>query len=90
MSGHFVTPCKTGAPERSRDDQRSLPVAGVCHLDVAIKDTRFDAPDSAHEGYHFTQARGLAVIDTKESPNGDIGLVAVLPVGMAQVRGRVW
>ena len=37
----------------------------------------FDAPDSA--GYQFCQARGLVVLD---SP---IGLVAVLPMGMAQV-----
>lgn len=37
----------------------------------------FDAPDSP--GYQFAQARGLVVLDTK------IGLVAVLPIGMAQV-----
>ncbi|MDE5902896.1 MAG: phosphatidylserine decarboxylase [Muribaculaceae bacterium] len=37
----------------------------------------FDAPDSA--GYEFMQTRGLVIID---SP---IGLVAVLPMGMAQV-----
>ncbi|HET6763662.1 MAG TPA: phosphatidylserine decarboxylase [Longimicrobiaceae bacterium] len=38
---------------------------------------QFDAPDNA--GYQFAQARGLIVLD---SP---IGLVAVLPIGMAQV-----
>ncbi|HET6230627.1 MAG TPA: phosphatidylserine decarboxylase [Longimicrobiaceae bacterium] len=37
----------------------------------------FDAPDNA--GYQFAQARGLVVLDTP------IGLVAVLPIGMAQV-----
>ena len=37
----------------------------------------FDAPDNA--GYQFLQARGLIVLDTA------IGLVAVLPIGMAQV-----
>jgi phosphatidylserine decarboxylase len=37
----------------------------------------FDAPDSA--GYQFCQTRGLIVLDTA------IGLVAVLPMGMAQV-----
>jgi phosphatidylserine decarboxylase len=37
----------------------------------------FDAPDNA--GYQFCQARGLVVLDTA------IGLVAVLPMGMAQV-----
>jgi phosphatidylserine decarboxylase len=37
----------------------------------------FDAQDNA--GYQFAQARGLVVLDTP------IGLVAVLPIGMAQV-----
>lgn len=37
-----------------------------------------EAPDTP--GYQFLQARGVIVID-----NPDIGLVAVLPVGMAQV-----
>ena len=37
-----------------------------------------DAPDSP--GYQFLQARGLILIDNK-----DVGLVAVLPIGMAQV-----
>ena len=41
----------------------------------------FDAPDQA--GYEFMQTRGLVVID---SP---IGLVAVLPMGMAQVSSIV-
>jgi phosphatidylserine decarboxylase len=42
----------------------------------------FDAPDSA--GYQFAQARGLVVLD---SP---IGLVAVLPIGMAQVSSVIF
>ncbi|KAK3368535.1 phosphatidylserine decarboxylase-domain-containing protein [Podospora didyma] len=42
-----------------------------------------DAIDGA--GYQFIQTRGLFVIDTSTSPDGDIGLVAVLPIGMAQV-----
>jgi phosphatidylserine decarboxylase len=37
----------------------------------------FDAPDNA--GYQFAQARGLVVIESA------IGLVAILPIGMAQV-----
>lgn len=40
-----------------------------------------DAPDSP--GYQFLQARGLVLIDS------DIGLVAVLPIGMAQVSSVV-
>ncbi|KAK5655579.1 hypothetical protein OQA88_5510 [Cercophora sp. LCS_1] len=36
-------------------------------------------------GYQFLQTRGCVVIDTSGSEEGDIGLVAVLPIGMAQV-----
>ncbi len=53
-------------------------IQGKVYLDVTITDEgRFDAPDGA--GYQFTQTRGLIVFD---SP---FGLVAVLPIGMAQV-----
>jgi phosphatidylserine decarboxylase precursor len=48
------------------------------YLDVTINsDGTFDAPDGT--GYQFKQTRGLIIFD---SP---IGLVAVLPIGMAQV-----
>jgi phosphatidylserine decarboxylase precursor len=47
------------------------------YLDVQIKNGEFTAPDGG--GYEFTQTRGLIIFD---SP---IGLVAVLPIGMAQV-----
>jgi len=47
------------------------------YLDVQIKDGHFIAPDGG--GYEFTQTRGLIIFD---SP---VGLVAVLPIGMAQV-----
>jgi phosphatidylserine decarboxylase precursor len=47
------------------------------YLDVTISDGQFDAPDGA--GYQFSQTRGLIIFD---SP---VGLVAVLPIGMAQV-----
>lgn len=42
---------------------------------------QFDAPDTP--GYQFAQTRGLVVLDTS------IGLVAVLPMGMAQVSSVV-
>lgn len=47
------------------------------YLDVAITNGKFDAPDGG--GYEFVQTRGLIIFD---SP---VGLVAVLPIGMAQV-----
>lgn len=62
------------------------------YLDVNItNDGEFDAPDTSETGYEFTQSRGILVIDTSvKNPNdtvdyGNIGLVAVVPVGMAQV-----
>lgn len=55
-------------------------IVGRVYLDVVInEDGEFDAPDKARDGYEFKQARGLIIFD---SP---VGLVAVLPIGMAQV-----
>lgn len=64
-------------------------VQGLCYLQVkAEKDAngklklgmqrKLDAPDDP--GYQFLQARGYVVLD-----NPDIGLVAVVMVGMAQI-----
>jgi phosphatidylserine decarboxylase len=52
---------------------------------VAQKDDEFVITAEDGAGYQFLQTRGLFVIDTSTSPDGDIGLVAVLPIGMAQV-----
>lgn len=49
------------------------------YLDVDITKGEFDAPDNADDGYEFYQTRGVLILD---SP---IGLVAVIPIGMAQV-----
>ena len=35
------------------------------------------------------QARGVLIIDTAKSKDGDVGLVAVIPVGMAQISSVV-
>jgi phosphatidylserine decarboxylase len=55
---------------------------------------QFNAPDGAEpgsakggEGYEFNQARGVITIDTAGSTYGDIGVVAVIPIGMCQVSG---
>lgn len=55
----------------------SRAIQGNVTLDVMITGGGFDAPDGT--GYQFAQTRGLIVFD---SP---VGLVAVLPIGMAQV-----
>lgn len=60
-------------------------VAGNVFLDVELQNGQFDAPDGSENGYEFTQARGVIIVDTQNSPAGDIGKVAIIPVGMAQV-----
>jgi phosphatidylserine decarboxylase len=54
-------------------------------LDVNITGNQFDAPDNSESAYEFYQARGIVTIDTTDSPYGDVGIVAVIPIGMAQV-----
>ncbi|MEO6189650.1 MAG: phosphatidylserine decarboxylase, partial [Saprospiraceae bacterium] len=60
-------------------------IQGLVSLDVSIKDGRFDAPDNSESGYEFTQDRGVILLDTTNSPYGNIGLVAIIPIGMSQV-----
>ncbi|UTA66194.1 phosphatidylserine decarboxylase [Emticicia sp. 21SJ11W-3] len=57
-------------------------LSGSVFLDVQITGDQFDAPDSSTDGYEFTQARGVVIIDTGDA---SIGSVATIPVGMAQV-----
>lgn len=61
-------------------------IAGQAFLDVRV--THTDAGESALRavegtGYQFVQTRGLVILDTS------VGLVACLPVGMAQVSSVV-
>jgi phosphatidylserine decarboxylase len=65
-------------------------IPGKVYLDVALKDGQFDAPDNSTDGadgigYEFTQARGVITIDTTDSPYGDVGIIAIIPIGMCQV-----
>jgi len=50
-----------------------------------LSDNEFQSSDSATSGYEFTQNRGVVTIDTSASDAGDLGVVAVIPVGMAHV-----
>ena len=63
------------------------PLAGQVYLQVALSAGQFDAADSATDGYEFLQARGVLTVDTAGSGCGDVGVVAVLPIGMCQVSG---
>lgn len=60
-------------------------VQGLVYLEVNLAKGQFDAPDASEGGYEFAQARGVVVMDTADSPFGDVGLIAVVPVGMCQV-----
>ena len=62
-------------------------LTGEVYLKVQLGDGQFQAADSATDGYEFVQARGVLTIDTSLSPYGDVGVVAVIPVGMCQVSG---
>ncbi|CCG08322.1 phosphatidylserine decarboxylase [Pararhodospirillum photometricum] len=63
-------------------DVQAVPITGNTAGEFRVAAVRtFDAQDGT--GYQFAQARGLLVMD---SP---IGLVAVLPIGMAQVSSVV-
>lgn len=60
------------------------PVEGKVYLNVELTDTfQFDAPDSSDNGYEFTQARGMVVMDAGEK----VGKIAILPIGMCVVSG---
>jgi len=61
------------------------PVHGLVYLDVNIENEQFNAPDNSEGGYQFAQARGIITIDTTDSPYGNIGIVAIIPIGMAHV-----
>lgn len=65
--------------------EESFAIRGQVFLDVDITEGQFDAPDNSEGAYEFYQSRGVITIDTTNSPYGDMGIVAVIPIGMAQV-----
>ncbi len=71
-----------------------FPITGQVYLQVRIGGSnpgepgdQFQADDLATDGYEFQQARGVLTIDTSGSPDGDVGVVTVVPIGMCQVSG---
>lgn len=60
-------------------------ITGRVYLQVNLQDHEFDAKDSAKTGYEFSQTRGVVTLDTAGSDYGDLGIVAVIPVGMSHV-----
>lgn len=65
--------------------KESFLISGKVFMRVAIENHEFQSSDSATSGFEFTQNRGVVTLDTSASDCGDIGVVAVVPVGMAHV-----
>lgn len=72
---------RLGMHRHMRSKRERKIVGDIINLPAADTDTSLDAPDSP--GYQFLQARGMVLIES------DLGLVAVLPIGMAQVSSVV-
>lgn len=60
-------------------------ISGQVFMQVSLDGHEFKSSDSATTGYEFFQNRGVVTIDTSASNSDDIGVVAVIPVGMAHV-----
>ncbi len=65
--------------------RESFLVSGKAYMQVELEGGQLESKDSAQTGYEFTQERGVVVLDTAGSDGPDIGLVAVVPVGMSHV-----
>ncbi|SHF73999.1 Phosphatidylserine decarboxylase [Jatrophihabitans endophyticus] len=64
-------------------------VQGQVYMQVDLRDGQLASLDRTETGYEFFQTRGVVVVDTAGSPGGDVGLVGVVPVGMAHVASVV-
>lgn len=61
-----------------------MAAVGKVYLNVEMTpDGQFDAPDGAEDSYEFNQSRGIVIVDSQ----CEVGKVAILPIGMAQVSG---
>jgi phosphatidylserine decarboxylase precursor len=67
--------------------EECYPVQGKVYLKVQLAGDQFQAYDASQGAYEFAQARGILTIDTSTAPGGNVGVVAVIPVGMCQVSG---
>lgn len=65
--------------------EESYVVTGKVFMQVDLEDHLLASKDSATSGYEFSQTRGVLTLDTSASGHGDLGVVAVVPVGMAHV-----
>ena len=65
--------------------KESYTVQGRVFMQVDLADGQLASKDSAKTGYEFSQTRGVLTLDTAASGQGDLGIVAVVPVGMSHV-----
>ncbi len=65
--------------------EESFVVQGKVFMQVALENHQLASLDSTKSGYEFSQTRGVLTLDTAGSGHGDLGVVAVVPVGMSHV-----
>ena len=65
--------------------KESFVITGQVFMQVDLEDHQLKARDSSQSGYEFFQTRGVLTLDTSASGHGDLGVVAVVPVGMSHV-----
>ena len=65
--------------------EESFVINGKVFMQVDLIEGKLKSRDSATTGYEFSQTRGVVTIDTSESEGGNVGIVAVVPVGMSHV-----
>jgi phosphatidylserine decarboxylase len=69
--------------------KESFVIQGKVVQRIDLQDHQLAVQDSTLTGYEFRQTRGVVTIDTTDSEGGNIGIVAVIPVGMWQVASVV-
>ncbi|AFM18857.1 phosphatidylserine decarboxylase [Mycolicibacterium chubuense NBB4] len=65
--------------------EESFVINGQVFMQVDLQDHELQSRDSSQSGYEFFQTRGVLTLDTSGSPHGDVGVIAVVPVGMSHV-----
>lgn len=65
--------------------KESFVISGTVYMEVDLADHELQSKDSTQTGYEFTQVHGVLTLDTRGSASGDLGIVAVIPVGMSHV-----
>lgn len=65
--------------------EESFVITGQVFMEVDLEDHELKSRDSSQSGYEFFQTRGVLTLDTSACGHGDVGIVAVVPVGMSHV-----